>query len=61
MELRCSGNLAVRLGAIVPQSPRHHRQLRDAGLLLVRDRETAFPLFWPWAANVADEITTRST
>ena len=61
IELRCSGDLALRLGAIAPASPQEHRLMRDAGMLLIRDRETACPFFWPWASNVAGEISSRSS
>jgi hypothetical protein len=49
IELRCSRDLALRLGAIGPDNVAHHRQLRDAGHLLVRDYQLpTWPLFWPW-------------
>lgn len=61
IEVRCSGQLAIRLGAIPPATVAEHKQLRDAGFILIRDRDTAYPMFWPWAVNVADEIATRSS
>lgn len=49
MELRCSRDLALRLGAVKPETLDEHKQLRDAGFhLLVRDPETSAPLFWLW-------------
>lgn len=53
MELRCSGYLAMWLGAVMPASPAEHREMRDAGHLLVRDPRTGWPLFWPWLLNPA--------
>lgn len=61
IELRCSHETAILLGAIVPESLGHHRRLRDAGHLLVRDTETPKAMFWPWAINMADEINARSS
>lgn len=52
IELRCPRDLALRLGAIEPDSTEHHRRMRDAGLLLLRDRETGQALFWPWQVRV---------
>ncbi len=58
IELRCSRELALLLGAIAPQTLREHRQMRDAGHLRVRDgRCMVSPLFWPWAVNRAEEMT----
>lgn len=49
MELRCSRDLALHLGAIEPETLDEHKQLRDAGFhLLVRDPETSAPMFWLW-------------
>jgi hypothetical protein len=61
MELLCSASLALRLGAIAPRNMTEHRLLRDLGHLLIRDKETPKAMFWPWAVNVADEITARSS
>jgi len=47
-ELLCSRDIALRLGAIVPETTRHHRELRDAGHMLVRDGQTGEAAFWPW-------------
>jgi hypothetical protein len=54
IELRCPRDLALKLGVIEPRDNRHHRQLRDAGHLLVRDSETARPMFWAWTLDRAD-------
>ena len=52
IELRCTRDLALRLGAIVPDTVDHHRQLRDSGQYLqVRDTETGWPLFWLWMGS----------
>lgn len=48
LELRCSRDLALRLGAIGPETIAHHRELKAAGHMLVRDTETSWPMFWPW-------------
>lgn len=47
VELRCSRDLALRLGAVGPETIAHHREMKNAGHLLVRD-ERAWPMFWPW-------------
>lgn len=47
-ELRCSRDLALKLGAVAPLTLDHHRVLRDAGHLLVRDLASGWALFWPW-------------
>jgi hypothetical protein len=48
IELRCSRDLALRLGAVVPGTTQEHRQLRDSGRhMLIRDVETGWALFWP--------------
>lgn len=60
LELRCSRDLALRLGAIAPETVDHHRQLRDAGHLMVRDKVTAWPVFWPWVAEMAATIVKSS-
>ena len=57
-ELYCSRELAERLGAVSPVTIEHHRRLRDAGHLLVRDLATGWPMFWPW---VAAESMTRTS
>ena len=52
MELRCSRDLADRFDTIEPESAAHHRELRDAGHLRVRDCETGRARFWPWQPDV---------
>lgn len=49
--LRCNHDLAVRLGAVWPQTTAHHRELIAAsdgspGMLIIRDQATGWPLFW---------------
>jgi hypothetical protein len=61
IELRCSRDLALRLGAVVPETVDHHRQLRDAGHMLVRDVITSWPLFWPWIDTREPGIVDRSS
>ena len=47
IELRCSWQLARKLGAILPHSPREHREFRASGrYLLIRDSKTLLPMFW---------------
>lgn len=47
MELHCPHDLALRLGAICPDSTAHHKALRDAGDgMVVRDQDGA-AMFWP--------------
>lgn len=59
LELRCSRDLALRLGAVGADSPAHHRAMRDAGDMLVRDRATGWPLFWPLQITSSDMAATR--
>jgi hypothetical protein len=51
MELRCSRDLALRLGAIEPANVEAHKELKKAGHLLVRDGETNTAMFWPWSMD----------
>jgi hypothetical protein len=60
LEVRCSRDLALSLGAILPETISHHKSLRDAGHLVVRDRETSWPLFWPWQLSRDDIAETRT-
>lgn len=47
IELRCSRDLALRLGAISPETVEQHKALRDSGQnIMVRDRITSWPMFW---------------
>lgn len=57
-ELRCSRDLALWLGAISPDTTAHHKQMRDAGHILVRDKITSLPMFWP---RVPEQISTKSS
>lgn len=61
MELLCSRDLALRLGAVMPETTKHHRELRDAGHLLVRDGRTGWAMFWPWELTKQDLVTARSS
>jgi hypothetical protein len=60
-ELRCTRDLALRLGAIGPETIAHHRELKHAGHMLVRDTETSWPMFWPWELSRADMATAKSS
>src|SRR5262249_37292315 len=48
IELRCSRDLALRLGAVGPQTAEHHRILLDRADPLGRDLATGWPVFWEW-------------
>jgi hypothetical protein len=65
IEVRCTRDLALRLGAIGPETVAHHRELKKEGHMLVRDTRTAWPLFWPWqllpGQRVAEMIRARSS
>lgn len=60
-ELLMSRDLALKLGAISPDDTKHHRAMRDAGDLLIRDRSTGWALFWPWQLTRADVVSARSS
>lgn len=60
-ELICDRALAERLGAVSPITAQHHRRLRDAGHLLVRDPATGWGMFWPWAKPVTVTIRESSS
>lgn len=60
-ELRCTRDLALRLGAIGPETIAHHRELRDAGHMLVRDGQTSWAMFWPWQLTKDDLVAARSS
>ena len=53
-ELRCSRDLALRLGAITPATMREYRSMQEAGWLLVRDPQSGWPAFWEWQPMIAD-------
>jgi hypothetical protein len=59
IELRCCRDLALKLGAIGPETIAHHKAMRDAGDLLVRDQSGA-ALFWQWQRS-RDTIAARSS
>lgn len=61
IELRCSRDLALWLGAIGPETMAHHREMKRAGHLLVRDIKTAWPMFWVWQLSREDLATARSS
>jgi hypothetical protein len=61
MELFCSRDLALRLGAVAPETTAHHKALKNAGHLLVRDPETSGPMFWPWQVTTSEMVTSRSS
>jgi hypothetical protein len=48
IELRCSRDLGLRLGAIMPETTDQHRTFaRSAAFILVRDLQTGWAMFWP--------------
>lgn len=53
MELRCSRILAHWLGAIEPQTPAEHRDLKTRDMMLVRAIEDGVAMFWPVAKGLA--------
>jgi|GEM_PF-7127648 hypothetical protein len=56
--LRCSRDLALRLGAVAPDDAAHFRALAAAaGGMLIRDVATGWPLFWPPAR--AEAVSSR--
>lgn len=62
-ELRCSRELAIKLGAISPANAAEHRALKSLGHLLIRDEDQQALL---WASQLgkfarAVEITKRSS
>lgn len=59
IELRCSRDLALRLGAVGPETVAHHKALRDRGDLLVRDTITSWPMFWAWQPERRDDVIIR--
>lgn len=61
IELHCSRALALRLGACPPLGVAHHRELCEAGHLLVRDPATSAALFWPWVRSSAEREPTRAS
>lgn len=60
-ELLCSRDLALRLGAVVPESTRHHREMRDAGHMLIRDGQTGWAMFWALELTREDLVSARSS
>lgn len=60
-ELLCSRDLALKLGAISPETTKHHREMRDAGDMLIRDRSTGWALFWPVMLTREDLVAARSS
>lgn len=61
MELRCSRDLALRLGAVTPETTKRHREMRDAGHMLIRDNQTGRAMFWPMQSTREDLVTARSS
>lgn len=51
MELRCSHDLALRLGAVEPTSIEQARELKKGGHIIVRGHEGQL-LFWPVAKGL---------
>jgi hypothetical protein len=74
IQLVCSTDLALKLGAVIPGTLRQQRELQTSpDHLIVRDRRLPYhPLFWRWTLprteraaerdqTRADIITSRST
>jgi hypothetical protein len=61
IELRCSRDLALALGAIGPETMAHHREMKNAGHLLVRDLKTSWLMFWQWQLSRDQMLTARSS
>jgi hypothetical protein len=61
-ELRINDrDLALRLGCILAETIKHHKELRDRGDLLVRDLKTPWlPMFWRWVLSPADMAASKS-
>ncbi len=59
MEIIMQRDLALRLGAVTPENVRHHRAMRNAGDMLIRDRATMWPLFWQWQISPQDIAAER--
>ena len=53
LELLCPRALALWLGAVEPINMAHHRELKRAGHMLLRDIETSEPMFWPLVSTNA--------
>lgn len=63
MEVRCTRDLALKLGAISPKDNIEHKNFKNQGMMLFRDQHM-LPLFMPWQLSkldIAVEITPRST
>lgn len=63
LELRCSRDLALRLGAVAPLTVVDIKRMKAEGCMVIRD-ELAQPLFWRRADGIvarALSITPRST
>lgn len=60
MELRCSRDLAFWLGAIGPETMVQHKELKNAGHMLVRDPATSRPMFWPWQLTTLQRVIAGS-
>lgn len=61
IELRCNHDLALRLGAIGPETIAHHKTLRDTeNMMLIRDRVTSLPMFWAMVPEPAQAIAKSS-
>lgn len=60
IELRCSHDLALWLGAIEPHDVLHHRALKANGVsLMLRDPLTLQVMFWPLVSGT--EVTRASS
>jgi hypothetical protein len=61
-ELRCARDLSLRLGATMPETAAHHRQLRDHGDLLARDPQQPYlATFRSWQTTPQQMAEARLT
>ena len=54
MELICSRPYLLQwLGAVIPQSHEHHKQMRDRGDIVIRFTQGGPTMFWAWVSEEA--------
>jgi hypothetical protein len=61
MELRCSRDLAVRLGVFWPGKLNHHRDLQeDAEYFRIIDNGTGWAMYWRWQLSRVDRTAAQA-
>jgi len=60
VNLMCSRELALKIGAVEVLSAHQFRAIRASGAIVVRDPETLQPLLWPIIPG-SQLLTARST